>query len=128
MKTQIIYRNSEQSANEKKADPLSGSTFWSLTGNNVQFTWFDVPAKTQFDNHKHESEQITYVLAGELFFESNDLVYKLSKGDCILIPGNTEHSVWTEDIPAIAIDAWSPVNNSYSIQSNHKTKKYSHEK
>jgi quercetin dioxygenase-like cupin family protein len=117
-----------QSVNDKNIDPVSESTFWSLSGINVQFTWFDVPAKTHFKNHKHESEQITYVLEGELFFESNDSIYKLSKGDCILIPGNTDHRVWTENIPAMAVDAWSPVNNAYSSESIYKIKKYSHEK
>lgn len=114
--------------NEKKIDVASGSTFWSVAGKNVQFTWFDVPAKTHFKNHQHESEQITYVLEGELFFEANDSIYKLSKGDCIFIPGNIDHRVWTESTPVKAIDAWSPVNKAYSSESIYKTKKYGHEK
>ena len=117
-----------ESVNENKIDDGSGSAFWSVAGKNVQFTWFDVPAKTHFRNHQHESEQITYVLEGELFFEANDSIYKLSKGDCILIPGYIDHRVWTENIPAKAIDAWSPVNKAYSSESIYKTKKYSHEK
>jgi len=121
MNNKIIYRNNKQSQNEKNVDPGSGSSFWSIEGTNVQFTWFDVPANTNFSSHKHESEQVTYVLDGVLFFRSEDLVYKLSKGDCILIPGNTDHEVWTENIPAKAVDAWSPVNNLYTrIDKNFK--------
>jgi len=121
MNNKIIYRNNKQSQNEKNVDPGSGSSFWSIEGINVQFTWFDVPANTNFSSHKHESEQVTYVLDGVLFFRSEDLVYKLSKGDCILIPGNTDHEVWTENIPAKAVGAWSPVNNLYTrIDKNFK--------
>jgi quercetin dioxygenase-like cupin family protein len=112
MSNEITYRNKLQG--NKSTDPSTGSRFWSMEGKNVQFTWFDVPANKNFPNHKHDSEQVTYVLEGELFFRSENSVYKLSKVDCILIPGNTDHEVWTENIPAVAVDAWSPVNNLYT--------------
>jgi quercetin dioxygenase-like cupin family protein len=114
MSDQITYRNNKQPLVNKSIDASSGSEFWSMEGKNVQFTWFDVPANKKFPAHKHDSEQITYVLEGELFFKSEITVYKLSKGDCILVPGNIEHEVWTENIPVKAIDAWSPVNNTYT--------------
>ena len=114
MNNKIIYRSNNETVNEKKIDSLSGSAYWALEGKNVQFTWFDVPANTNFPSHKHESEQITYVLEGELFFKSENSIYKLSTGECILIPGNTEHEVWTENIPVRAIDAWSPINSLYT--------------
>jgi quercetin dioxygenase-like cupin family protein len=115
MSNKIIYRYNKQSSTSKSVDAATDSEFWSMEGKNLQFTWFDVPANTNFPNHKHESEQITYVLEGELFFQSEDAVYKLSKGDCILVPGNIEHEVWTEKSSARAIDAWSPVNKVYAI-------------
>jgi len=122
MSNRIIYRNNKHFLNNKSADTATGSEFWSIEGKKVQFTRFDVPANTNFPNHKHESEQITYVLEGELFFKSEDSVYKLSKGDCILVPGNIEHEVWTEKFSAIAIDAWSPVNNVYANNKKSLTK------
>ena len=120
MQKEMIYRNNSDSSVSVDAD--SGSFFWSVAGKSLQFTWFDVPAQTEFPVHSHASEQVTYVLEGELFFESGKTIHKLSKGDCILIPGNINHRVWTEKIPAIAVDAWAPVNENYLI------KKYSHEK
>jgi quercetin dioxygenase-like cupin family protein len=114
MRNKIIYRNNKQSLINKSRDAVTSAEFWSIEGNKVQFTWFDVPANSSFPNHKHDSEQITFVLEGELFFKSEDLVYKLSKGDCILIPGNIDHEVWTEKSSAKAIDAWSPVNHIYA--------------
>ena len=118
MSNKVTYRNNKQFVDNKNIDASTGSQFWSMEGKNVQFTWFDVPANTNFPNHKHDSEQITYVLEGELFFKSEDSVYKLSKGDCILIPENIEHEVWTEKSPVKAVDAWSPVNKVYTTTKN----------
>ena len=115
MSNKIIYRYNKQSSINKNVDAATGSEFWSLEGKSVQFTWFEIPANTNFPNHKHDSEQITYVLEGELFFKSEDAVYKLSTGDCILVPGNINHEVWTEKSPAKAIDTWSPVNKVYTV-------------
>ena len=123
MNNKATYRNSKQYLNNNNIDSSTGSEFWSMEGKNVQFTWFAVPANTNFPNHKHISEQITYILEGELFFKSEDAVYKLSKGDCILIPGNIDHEVWTEKFSAIAIDGWSPVNNVYATNKNSLNKK-----
>ena len=112
MENKITYR--KLSVDSNKVDSSSGSEFWSLEGKNVQFTWFDVPANTRFLNHSHPGEQITYVIDGELFFKSENSVYKLSKGDCILVSENVDHEVWTQEFPAKAIDAWSPVNTLYT--------------
>lgn len=112
MEHQIIYKQSFLTP--KNFDLASGAKFWSIEGKKVQFTCFEVRANTNFPKHKHESEQITYVLEGELFFKSENSLYKLSKGDYILIPGNVEHEVWTESVPVKAIDAWSPVNKIYT--------------
>jgi quercetin dioxygenase-like cupin family protein len=118
MSNKIIYRSNKQSLINKNVDPAPASEFWSIEGKKVQFTWFDIPANTNFPNHKHDSEQITYVLEGELFFKSENAVYKLSKGDCILFPGNIDHEVWTAKSSAKAIDAWSPLNKVYTATKN----------
>jgi len=114
MEQKIKYRNDKENKASVLKDLSSGSLFWAIEGKNIQFTWFDVPAGTHFHVHSHDSEQVTYVIEGELFLESENVIYKLSKGDCILIPGKIDHRVWTENIPAKAVDAWSPVNKTYS--------------
>jgi mannose-6-phosphate isomerase-like protein (cupin superfamily) len=98
MGNKITYRSSKQYLDINTLDPSTGSEFWSMEGQNVQFTWFDIPANTNFPNHKHDSEQITYVLEGELFFKTDDTVYRLAKGDCILVPRNIDHEVWTKNL------------------------------
>jgi quercetin dioxygenase-like cupin family protein len=87
------------------------STYWAISGKNQMLTYFEVESDKTFSWHKHESEQITYVLEGELFFEINNSIYKLIKGDSIIVPSNIPHKVWTQRRKVKAIDAWSPVNN-----------------
>jgi quercetin dioxygenase-like cupin family protein len=97
-------------------DTETNAKFWSITGSNLQFTWFEVLPGTLFKTHTHNSEQITHVLSGELFFKIENTVYRLYGGDSVTIPSNIEHTVWTEDLPAVAVDAWSPVNEKYNSQ------------
>lgn len=95
-------------------DKESGSDYWAIKGENLLFTYFEVPADTRFAEHSHASEQITYVLEGELFFEIEKKMYTLTPGDTIMIPGNKKHRVWTKDKHTRTIDAWSPVNEKYT--------------
>lgn len=94
-------------------DKETGSLYWSIAGKKLQFTWFEVLPQTNFVEHRHDSEQITYVIEGELFFKIDNEVYKLSPGDSIIVPPDKEHSVWTGSAPAKAVDAWSPINEKY---------------
>ncbi|MEQ1676993.1 MAG: arsenic resistance N-acetyltransferase ArsN2, partial [Chitinophagaceae bacterium] len=75
------YYSNEQAL---RLDKETGSSFWSINGENLQFTLFEVPPNTHFSVHKHDSEQITYVLEGELFFEIEKDISKLSAGDSIV--------------------------------------------
>jgi quercetin dioxygenase-like cupin family protein len=62
-----------------------------------------------FRAHAHESEQITMVLEGELFFNVDGRTVRVGKGEVIAVPANVRHAVHTLERPARAIDAWSPV-------------------
>jgi quercetin dioxygenase-like cupin family protein len=58
------------------------------------FTYFEVEGGVRFSRHSYVSEQMTYVLDGVLFFELDDQVFAVKKGDLISIPSFMEHSVW----------------------------------
>jgi mannose-6-phosphate isomerase-like protein (cupin superfamily) len=62
---------------------------------------------------EHESEQIMLVLDGELFFDIASKRIAVRAGEVIAIPSNAEHSAWTEERGARAVDAWSPVRRDY---------------
>jgi amino-acid N-acetyltransferase len=93
-------------------DEQTQSLYQVVKGEKMMFTHFTVPAGATFEKHSHNSEQITYILDGELIFEMRNITYHLIKGDTIVVPSDVEHSVFSE-IGAIAIDAWTPFNDKY---------------
>ena len=50
-----------------KSDVL-GAKMWGIARKKTLLTFFEVAPHCRFDRHNHESEQITMVLEGELFF------------------------------------------------------------
>jgi len=91
----------------------TGAQFWSVSLSQTQLTYFEVGPNSRFDLHSHPSEQITLVLEGELYFETRSGVVQLSAGEVVAIPANVPHAVFTKCQAAKAIDAWSPVNETY---------------
>jgi quercetin dioxygenase-like cupin family protein len=91
---------------------------WAISLDRTMLTYFEVDANCRFESHSHESEQITMVLTGELFFEARERVYRVGAGEVIAIPSAVPHAVWTESLPVKAIDAWSPVMRKYESQAD----------
>ncbi|MBU0483027.1 MAG: cupin domain-containing protein [Proteobacteria bacterium] len=90
-----------------------GSKMWGVALEQTLLTYFEVESNSKFETHSHESEQITMVLAGELFFETEQGTVCLGPGEVLAIPSNAVHAAFTKDKPAKAIDAWSPVMEKY---------------
>jgi quercetin dioxygenase-like cupin family protein len=80
----------------------------------TQLTYFEIGPNCRFECHKHDSEQITLVLEGELYFETDCGVDRIGAGEVIAMPSNVPHSVFTRAVGAKAVDAWSPVNEAYT--------------
>ncbi|MBI4243697.1 MAG: GNAT family N-acetyltransferase [Planctomycetes bacterium] len=92
---------------------IKGAKMWGITLDNIQFTYFEVEPQTRFEKHNHESEQITMVLEGSLYFETEGKISEVKAGEVFAIPSNIPHAVFTRDKPAKAVDAWSPPNQRY---------------
>jgi amino-acid N-acetyltransferase len=92
---------------------VPGARMWAVSLERTMLTFFEVAAHTRFESHSHESEQITLVLSGELLFEVHGIVHRIKPGEVMAIPSSVPHAVWTEALPATAIDAWSPVMREY---------------
>ena len=59
--------------------------------------------------HRHESEQINYVLDGEIWFFVEDKGFHCKKGDFQRIPANTVHWAWNRsDKEATVAEAHAP--------------------
>lgn len=94
-------------------DDVPGARQWAVTLENTMLTYFEVDPTCRFETHTHESEQITMVLEGELFFDMGNKTVGVKKGEVIAVPSNLPHAVFTRDQPAKAVDTWSPVMEKY---------------
>jgi quercetin dioxygenase-like cupin family protein len=91
----------------------SGARFWGVALDKAMLTYFEAPPGVRFETHRHESEQITLVLEGELRFEIEGRTVVVGPGEVIAIAPNVPHAVFTQDQAARAVDAWSPVMELY---------------
>ena len=92
---------------------VPGTRQWAISLDKTMLTYFEVEPNSRFETHSHESEQITLVLEGALFFEQNEDIVEVRAGEVIAIPSNVPHAVHTKSIAAKAVDAWSPVMTKY---------------
>lgn len=95
------------------APKMPGVKMWAVALDKAMFTYFDIEPETRFERHKHESEQITFILEGEFFFEIADKTICLEPGAVIAIPSNAPHAAYTKGKRVIAVDAWSPIRHEY---------------
>jgi quercetin dioxygenase-like cupin family protein len=92
---------------------VPGARMWAVALEKTMLTYFEVEPNSRFEKHSHESEQITLVLKGELFFETGGKIIGVKEEEVIAIPSGVCHAVFTKDKPVKAVDAWSPVMEKY---------------
>jgi quercetin dioxygenase-like cupin family protein len=92
---------------------VPGAGQWAVALDKTMLTYFEVDSHCRFESHTHESEQITMVLEGELYFEQGQKIIGVKAGEVIAIPSNAPHAVFTQETAVKAIDAWSPVMEKY---------------
>lgn len=90
-------------------EDVPGTAMWAVVLERTMMTYFEVQPECHFESHSHESEQITFVLEGELFFEVEGKTIGVKAGEVFAIPSNLPHAVLTHDQAVKAMDAWSPV-------------------
>ncbi len=62
--------------------------------------------------HKHESEQISYVVSGALRFKMNNEEFVVRSGQVIVIPSNVPHQAYAEE-DTVDIDLFSPIRTDW---------------
>ncbi len=85
-------------------------TFW---GNKMLLSIVDLAANVVVPAHSHPHEQAGTVISGEFEMTINGETRRLKPGDTYIIPGGVEHGARTDDTPARALDAFSPVRADY---------------
>jgi amino-acid N-acetyltransferase len=88
---------------------VPGARMWGIALDRAMLTYFELQPHARFPRHQHESEQITMVLEGELFFEVDGAAeLRVGAGEVIALPAHVPHAAWTRERSARAVDAWSP--------------------
>jgi quercetin dioxygenase-like cupin family protein len=76
---------------------VPGAKMWGVSLKKTQFTYFEIEPGCRFEMHAHESEQITMVLEGELFFEVEDEIICVGEGEVIAIASYVPHAIFTQE-------------------------------
>ncbi len=92
---------------------VPGAAMWAVALDRTMLTYFEIAAGGRFPGHRHEAEQITLVLEGELWFELSDREVRVGPGEVLAIPSNVWHATRAGDTPVRAVDAWSPPRAAY---------------
>ena len=72
-----------------------------------------IPPNSYFPPHRHEAEQIMIVLEGHIDEIIGGKLYRLKKGDAVILPSNIEHGAYTRDVDCRVIDIFSPPRDDF---------------
>jgi quercetin dioxygenase-like cupin family protein len=86
----------------------AGVRHWGVAIDDAVLTYFEVDPNTRFHLHRHDSEQITLVLEGTLFFEIDGALTAVGAGEVVAIPSRVPHALFTGESLARVVDVWSP--------------------
>lgn len=93
-----------------------------VTGKNVMLARIFLKKGCNVASHKHESEQITFILEGLLEFTLPKEKIKVGKGQVLVIPPNMEHgAVALEN--TIDFDIFSPIRRDWLTGQDHYLRK-----
>ncbi len=92
---------------------VPGASMLAVSLEKAMLTYFEIAPGARFDKHRHESEQITFVIEGRLVFEIDGRTIRVGPGEVIAIPSNASHAAFAETEQVRAVDAWSPVRREF---------------
>jgi len=65
-----------------------------LCGDHGMIVWWSIGAGVHVQSHNHPSEQIVWVLKGEMEFRLGTERRVCGRGDVVVVPGFEEHEAW----------------------------------
>lgn len=78
-----------------------------IHGKNITLARIYLDAGTTVPEHKHDNEQISYVIEGRLVFEIRGNFTEATEGEIIMIPPKAPHRVIAKE-PSVVLDTFSP--------------------
>ncbi len=87
---------------------VPGSNSHLVFGDKITVSFLTMAANSYFPPHRHEPEQIMIVLDGYADEIVEGKLYRLQKGDVMLLPSNIEHGAYLREVDCRVIDIFSP--------------------
>jgi quercetin dioxygenase-like cupin family protein len=118
--TRLYTRRLDQTACYFSRDGLAlresgaGARHFAVSLAATTLSYFEVDPAARFERHRHDGEQITLVIEGELHFRFDDRQVCVRAGETVAIPAGVWHEVWAGALPVRAVDAWSPARRDLS--------------
>jgi len=92
---------------------VPGANTHLVWGDRVMVSFITMAPWTSFPRHIHEAEQIMIVLDGYMDEMIEGKLYRVKKGDVIILHSNVPHGGYLYDVPCVAIDIFAPVRPDY---------------
>jgi len=105
---------------------VPGSVSHLVAGEKVLVSFLTMSANSYFPPHRHEAEQVMIVVDGYMDEIIEGKLYRVKKGDVIILPSNIEHGGRIGEVACRVIDIFSPPREDYLEkyrQTLQKTKK-----
>jgi quercetin dioxygenase-like cupin family protein len=92
---------------------VPGTTSHIVPGERALVSFLTMSANSHFPPHRHEAEQIMIVIDGYMDEIIEGKLYRVSKGDVIVLPSNIEHGGYIREVDCKAIDIFCPPRQDY---------------
>lgn len=95
------------------AELVPGTTSHIVSGERALVSFLTMSANSFFPPHRHEAEQIMIVIDGYMDEIIEGKLYRVKKGDVIVLPSNVEHGGRIREVDCKAIDIFCPPRVDY---------------
>jgi len=92
---------------------VPGANSHLIFGEKITVSFLTMSANSYFPPHRHEAEQIMVVVDGYADEIVEGKLYRLKKGDVILLPSNIQHGACLREVECRVIDIFSPPRQDY---------------
>jgi quercetin dioxygenase-like cupin family protein len=98
---------------------VKGSNSRLVVGEQAMISFLKMDANSYFAPHRHAQEQIMIVLEGYCDEIIEGRLYRVKKGDVVILPPNVEHGAYIRDVDVYAIDIFGSPRSDYMLKMLH---------
>jgi gluconolactonase len=95
---------------------VKGSNSRLVVGEQVMISFLKMDAHSYFAPHRHRQEQIMIVLDGYCDEIIEGKLYRVKKGDVVILPSNVEHGAYIHDEDVHVIDVFGDIRGDYLMK------------